>query len=119
MTGTLIAYIAVGLVLVAGGIPLAMRKVRPNPWYGFRTRSTMSDERLWFEANASAGRVLVTGGLVAILTVIFLFFQDVPEPEREARFSSSALMLVSIDMLVVIVVSALRLRAIKKRLGVR
>ncbi|HPH02983.1 MAG TPA: SdpI family protein [Spirochaetota bacterium] len=119
MTGTLIAYLVVGLVLVAGGIPLAMRKVRPNPWYGFRTKSTMSDERLWFAANASAGRVLVTGGIVAILTVVFLYFQDVPEAERKARFSSAALMLVTIDMLVVILVSAFRLRTIKKKLGIR
>lgn len=119
MTGILIAYIVVGLVFVAGGIPLAMRKVRPNPWYGFRTKATMADERLWFAANTSAGRVLVTGGIVAILIVVFLYFQDVPDVEREARFSSSALMLVTLDMLVVIIVSALRLRSIKKKLGIR
>lgn len=119
MLGTLVVYLAIGLILTIGGIPLAMRKVKPNPWFGLRTKSTMSNERLWYEANACGGRILVVGGLVVILMVIFLFFQDVPAPEREARFSSSAMMLTSADLLVIIVASFLRLYMIKKRLGLR
>lgn len=117
MIGIFIACILVGLVFIAGGIPLAMRKVRPNPLYGLRTKATLSNEKLWFAANASAGKVLVVGGIIAILAVIFFYFQDVPELERETRFISLSLMFLTLDMLFVLLISALRLRSIKKRLG--
>lgn len=39
------------LIFTAGGvflgIPLLRGRVRPNSWYGCRTRKTMSDEKVW------------------------------------------------------------------------
>lgn len=50
---------AAGLLLFAAGIPLYLRRIPPNPLYGIRVRSTMSDERIWYDINARAGRDLM------------------------------------------------------------
>ncbi|MEP7216409.1 MAG: SdpI family protein [Anaerolineaceae bacterium] len=49
------------LILVA--IPLALRKVPRNVVYGYRTRATMADEEIWFEANAHFGRGLIVASI--------------------------------------------------------
>jgi uncharacterized membrane protein len=57
----------VGLVLVILGWPLARRRVRPNRWYGLRVPATFASERIWYEANALAGRdTMLLGSLVGI-----------------------------------------------------
>jgi hypothetical protein len=64
------------LILVA--IPLAMRKIPRNVAYGFRTRATMVDDHIWFEANAYFGRALIgsslCGAFVAYLIYVLQLF---------------------------------------------
>jgi len=69
-----LAFFATGLLLIGLSIPLMRRKVRPNVLYGFRTPSTLKDERLWYEVNARTGMdLLVVGiGLLAI-TAVYAF----------------------------------------------
>jgi uncharacterized membrane protein len=62
-----ILFPAVGLLLAALGYPLARRRVRPNRWYGLRVPATFASERIWFDANAVAGRdMMVLGSAVGI-----------------------------------------------------
>jgi uncharacterized membrane protein len=63
---------AVGAVLIALGIPLARRRVRPNPLYGLRIPATLADEHVWYEANALAGRDLIVLGAVLAGTGLLL-----------------------------------------------
>ena len=59
---------AVGLLLVALGWPLARRRIRPNRWYGLRLPATFASERIWYEANAVAGRdMMLLGSVVGIV----------------------------------------------------
>src|SRR4051812_17132141 len=59
---------ALGLLLVLLGWPLAVRRVRPNRWYGLRVPATFADEQVWYGANAAVGRdMVVLGGIVAIV----------------------------------------------------
>jgi uncharacterized membrane protein len=60
------------LVNIAVSIPLVMRKVRPNLFYGFRTRKTLSDPNIWYEANAVGGQALITASTIAALCWPFL-----------------------------------------------
>jgi len=53
--------------------PLALRRVRPNVVYGFRTRATLADERLWYEVNARYGRVQLAGSLAGAVAALVLF----------------------------------------------
>ncbi len=56
------------LLLIGVSVPLVLRKVRPNRWYGFRTPATLKDERLWYEVNARTGMDMlgVGAGLLGI-----------------------------------------------------
>jgi uncharacterized membrane protein len=72
------------LLLIAVGIPLWLRRVPPNPLYGARFRSTLSDEAVWYEINARAGRNLVGIGAMylALLIVALVFARSWSMPIR-------------------------------------
>ncbi|HEX7337609.1 MAG TPA: SdpI family protein [Gemmatimonadales bacterium] len=62
---------AAGLLLVLVGWPLARRRVKPNSLYGLRVRATMTDERVWYDANAVAGKdSMVFGAVFAIMALV-------------------------------------------------
>ena len=46
------------------GLPLALKFVEPNSWYGVRTAKTMQDQDIWYAVNFSAGLGLVLSGLI-------------------------------------------------------
>lgn len=66
------------LLNIAISIPLIFRKVPPNVIYGFRTRKTLSNPRIWYEANALGGKSLVIGSVVTLFcwAVIMLLFDS-------------------------------------------
>ncbi len=66
----LVTVLALQALFVALAIPLVLRKVPRNRVYGYRTCATLRDDRLWYEANAHFGRLLVA--LSALVTVIAL-----------------------------------------------
>lgn len=72
MTNTVLslAFGATSLLLIALSVPLIRRRVGPNRFYGFRTPTTLKDERLWYEVNAKAGLdLLAVGSVLALVTI--------------------------------------------------
>jgi uncharacterized membrane protein len=63
-----ILFAVVGLVLVAISIPLIMRKVPPNSFYGCRTRRALSNPKIWYEANHISGIDFCIGGFVVFVS---------------------------------------------------
>jgi ABC-type antimicrobial peptide transport system permease subunit len=67
-----------GSLLALGfGLPLMLRKIRRNCYYGYRiTRDVMSDDDIWYEVNAMGGRHMVTGsvflGAIAMVSLAFV-----------------------------------------------
>ena len=61
--------ICAGLAILA--LPLALRLVGPNRWYGFRTAATLSDPQLWYSANAFCGRALLVAAAASAALVWF------------------------------------------------
>lgn len=55
------------------GIPLMFRRIPRNVVYGFRTRSTLNDDRVWYEANAHFGRGLLIASLATALAIVVLY----------------------------------------------
>jgi uncharacterized membrane protein len=52
-------------------VPLILRAVPPNRWYGVRTTRTLSSEKLWFRANHFAGwAFLAAAGTTAVVLVL-------------------------------------------------
>jgi uncharacterized membrane protein len=69
---TQIAFAGIGLLSIAVGVPLASRRVGPNRWYGLRIRATLTDEHVWYEANAATGRDLILLGSVLLVAALVL-----------------------------------------------
>jgi hypothetical protein len=52
-----------GLLFVGLALPLLRGKIPPNHWYGFRTRLTLGDPRIWYPVNAWGARWLLWLGV--------------------------------------------------------
>ncbi len=70
-----------GLLFIVISLPLIAKRVRPNRWYGFRVKKTLSDERIWYQANFIAGRDLLLAGIAisASTAIVCLFGQNSAE----------------------------------------
>jgi hypothetical protein len=55
---------AIGPVLVVLSIPLILRWVPRNRFFGFRVPATGANESVWYDANALCGRHLLLLGLL-------------------------------------------------------
>ena len=73
MTPLLILFTGSGLLLAAVSVPLILRKIGPNPWYGFRVRKTLADPAVWYPANAYAAKRLLVVGLGVSVSAAVLF----------------------------------------------
>lgn len=69
-------FIGAGLLLSVISIPMIQRRIKPNPWYGFRVPKAFKDEAIWYEINAYAGKRLFFAGI--IIVVAALLFALVP-----------------------------------------
>jgi len=66
-------------LLLLAAAPLALRKIRRNSAYGFRTRATLADDGIWFAANAHFGRGLIASSLCSAF-LAYLIHQLQPFP---------------------------------------
>ena len=53
-------------MLIVLSIPLILKKIPPNPIYGFRTKKTRSDRHIWYDANHYGGLQLFYAGIIYI-----------------------------------------------------
>ncbi len=67
-----LVFAAIGVLLVALGLPLSRQRVRRNHWYGLRVPSTLADEEVWYAANAATGRELSMLGAAIIVVSLVL-----------------------------------------------
>ena len=72
MTTLLVMYVVSGLLLSALAIPLILRKIGPNPVYGFRVKQTLEDPKVWYDANAYAGKGMLVDGLITVIAAVVL-----------------------------------------------
>ena len=75
---TIFTFTFIGVVFVILGIPLLLKKVKPNWFYGFRTLTTVKNKDLWFKVNKQVGREFIIAGIIVIIGSIFmLIFQPI------------------------------------------
>jgi hypothetical protein len=69
---------ALGPVFLLLSIPLAFRLVPRNCFYGFRVASTLRDDAIWYEVNATSGRQLglLGGAMVGLEFVLPLSIRN-------------------------------------------
>jgi hypothetical protein len=63
-------FIGLPALLLVSGIPLALKFVPPNRFYGFRTSTTFSSLDAWYQINFATGLALIAAGLVGLLSVL-------------------------------------------------
>ena len=59
-------FLALPVLTTVLSVPMVMGKVPPNPFYGFRTRKTLSDRKVWYEANRLLGINLIVAAFVSL-----------------------------------------------------
>ena len=52
----------VGLLFIGLGIPLILRKIPPNHWYGFRLSKRVYQPDIWYPLNEYGGKLMVLIG---------------------------------------------------------
>ena len=57
------------VIILLLSIPLALRMVRRNRFYGLRVRKTLESDSVWYPANQLAGRLMVVGSLLGLAIV--------------------------------------------------
>jgi uncharacterized membrane protein len=62
--------LALCLVVALTSLPLAVRLVPPNSFYGFRTRFTRSSREAWYAANAFAGWTMLAASVLSALALV-------------------------------------------------
>ncbi|HZQ05601.1 MAG TPA: SdpI family protein [Anaerolineae bacterium] len=65
-------YILAGLAMSAIALPLIQRRIKPNPFYGFRTPKAFQSETIWYEINAYSGKRLFIAGLIIALVALLV-----------------------------------------------
>jgi hypothetical protein len=99
--------LGIGLFLIALSLPFVLRKVKPNPWWGFiRTRRMVENADVWYPVNAYAARVMITAVGVYLLLSLIMLVPFVP-PEVYVLVLSGLLVVI---MIVVVVMSLMYLR---------
>lgn len=107
---TVAALAGLGVLMA---VPLALRKIPPNRWYGFRIPKTLKDENIWYDANAFFGRGLIYGSLVSVGAIFLLYAIALPEPDL--FFKLSLLMLV-VPSGAAVIATLIRIRHMDNRL---
>jgi uncharacterized membrane protein len=65
MNGLLLGCAVIGLA----SIPLILKLVPPNPFYGFRTARTLADRELWFRVNRFAGWAFLAAAIAGAILI--------------------------------------------------
>jgi len=69
----LITILGCALVFALLAVPLILRRVPRNLVYGFRTRSTLNDDSVWYEANAHFGCGLLIASITTGIAILILY----------------------------------------------
>ena len=67
-----LGFVAVGAHFAALAVPLLRRRIKPNPWYGFRVPRTLDNPDRWYAVNAYAARFLLWGGIATAIAAPLL-----------------------------------------------
>ena len=89
-----ILFSLVGILFISISIPLILERAPPNHTYGFRTRKTLSNEKIWYAANRASGYDLFLAGvIITVSSLMMLLFGRGLEPEKVVFTLLAVLML--------------------------
>lgn len=74
MKTMLFLYVGSSIFLALISLPLIARKIKPNPFYGFRIQQTLDDPEVWYETNQYFAKRLCAVGILEALAASGLYF---------------------------------------------
>lgn len=96
---TLITSI-IGIIFIALGLPLALKKVKPNWLYGFRISCTLEDEEIWYAVNTQGGKdFIILGSILLSIGIVSVFYIGQPQIQRAFLISTIAVTLAGLAFL--------------------
>ncbi|MEM9113238.1 MAG: SdpI family protein [Myxococcota bacterium] len=90
MDAGLLTIIGSSLFVMGLSVPLVLRKVPRNSFYGLRTPSALSSDRVWYPANVVAGRNMLAASAGAIVFALALRLSGLVEGDAEILISTFA-----------------------------
>ena len=69
----LIVFVGAGLLLAGIAVPMILKVIPPNPFYGFRVPKTMNNPEIWYEINTYSGWWLFAAGLLEALSAAAVY----------------------------------------------
>lgn len=63
-----------GLIIIGISIPLVMRKIKMNYWYGIRIKESFVSEENWYKINSYGGNQMITWSIPLIAAGIICLF---------------------------------------------
>ena len=87
----LVTILVCDLIFAIIAIPLILRKVPRNVVYGFRTRSTLENDFIWYEANAYFGRLFLISSFISALLIVSLYFSNLVSVQNFLKASIAVL----------------------------
>lgn len=67
-------FLGLYAVLVAATVPLLLRVVPPNRFFGFRLPGTAASQELWYEINALGGKMFILSMVICgAVNLLFLW----------------------------------------------
>ncbi len=67
MIPPVVVHCGIGSVITATSVPLALRMVPMNRFYGVRVPKAFKSDRNWYDINAYGGKLLAVYGLILII----------------------------------------------------
>jgi uncharacterized membrane protein len=67
-----VLFIGFPILILLSGLPLTLRLVPPNRFYGYRTATTFSSLDAWYQINFVTGVALIAAGIVGGIAVPLL-----------------------------------------------
>ena len=67
-------YAGGGLLLALLSLPLIARKIKPNPYYGFRVSATLENSEIWYTVNQYFAKRQLVAALIEIASATGLYY---------------------------------------------
>jgi len=98
-----VLFIGLPILVLLSGLPLELRLVPPNRFYGYRTATTFSSLDAWYQINFATGLAMIAAGIVGGVAVLLLD-QGVVLLKPESRYMIG-IMITAVAMLLFLIVA--------------
>jgi SdpI/YhfL family protein len=97
-----VLFIGLPIFVLLSGVPLTLRLVPPNRFYGYRTAITLSSLDAWYQINFATGLAMIAAGIVGGIAVLLLD-QGIIVLKPESRYMIG-IMITALAMLLFLIV---------------